>query len=202
MNCAPSCRIAGNMRLVSDANEWSLRVLRAVLEVQTDENERRTVMINQRLPDTGSTNGPTDGPSDPFDLERFVTAQAGDWESARAELRAGRKTTHWIWYIFPQMRGLGRSPTAKRFSISSLDEAKAYLAHPFLGPRLIEATKLTLAIEGRALHEIFGSPDDMKFRSSMTLFAEAGEGGIFAEAIDRLCGGERDDATLKLLGRG
>jgi uncharacterized protein (DUF1810 family) len=158
-------------------------------------------MINQKAPDTGPTDARRDSPSDPFNLERFVMAQADDWESARAELRSGRKTTHWIWYIFPQMRGLGHSPTAKRFSISSLDEAKAYLAHPLLGPRLIEATKLTLAIEGRTLHEIFGSPDDMKFRSSMTLFAEAGEGGLFADAIDRLCGGERDDATLKLLGR-
>jgi len=158
-------------------------------------------MINQKAPDTGPTDARRDSPGDPFNLERFVMAQADDWESARAELRGGRKTTHWIWYIFPQMRGLGHSPTAKRFSISSLDEAKAYLAHPLLGPRLIEATKLTLAIEGRTLHEIFGSPDDMKFRSSMTLFAEAGEGGLFADAIDRLCGGERDDATLKLLGR-
>ena len=140
--------------------------------------------------------------NDPFDLDRFIKAQAIVYADVVSELSQGRKRSHWMWFVFPQIAGLGFSETARRFAISSRDEAVAFLAHDVLGPRLVECVEFVLATDGKTANEIFGSPDDVKFRSSMTLFAEAGEGGIFAEAIDRLCGGERDDATLKLLGRG
>ena len=140
-------------------------------------------------------------PRDGFDLDRFVAAQATTFDAACAELRAGRKRSHWIWFIFPQMRGLGFSATAQHYGITSLDEARAYLAHPVLGARLDACTKLVLAIEGRTLHEIFGSPDDLKFRSSMTLFALASpEDRVFEEALVKFCDGRRDPATLRLLG--
>src|SRR4051812_12574295 len=109
--------------------------------------------------------------ADHFDLERFVTAQASAFATALDELKAGRKRSHWMWFIFPQLRGLGHSPMAQFYGISSLAEARAYLAHPRLGPRLILCTETVLAVEGRSVHAIFGSPDDMKFRSSMILFA-------------------------------
>ena len=111
--------------------------------------------------------------TDSFDLERFVTAQAPVFATAPAELQAGEKRSHWMWFVFPQLRGLGHSAMAMRYGIGSLDEARAYLAHPLLGPRLIECTCAVLAIEGRPLHAIFGSPDDVKFCSSMTLFSLA-----------------------------
>src|SRR3954469_15042477 len=112
--------------------------------------------------------------ADPFDLERFVTAQAPIFSAALDELKAGRKRSHWMWFIFPQLRGPGRSPTAEFYGLGSLDEACAYLAHPVLGPRLTLCTEARLAVQGRCLHAIFGSPDDLKFCSSMTLFALAG----------------------------
>lgn len=137
---------------------------------------------------------------DPFDLDRFVEAQAGVYETACDELRDGRKQSHWMWFVFPQMKGLGSSPMSQRFGIGSLEEARAYLAHPVLGPRLMEVTRLMLAARGGSLHDILGSPDDMKFRSSMTLFAEvAGPGSIYAEALDKLCGGKPDERTLARL---
>ncbi|MCB8837039.1 DUF1810 domain-containing protein [Aurantimonas sp. VKM B-3413] len=141
---------------------------------------------------------------DPFDLDRFVTAQEGVFETALAELRAGRKRTHWMWFVFPQLRGLGHSPTAQHFGIASLEEARAYLSHALLGPRVTEATEAVLGVTGCSLHQIFGSPDDMKFRSSMTLFERAaaeGGGGPFARALDQWCGGERDPKTHAMLGR-
>src|SRR4051794_12770208 len=132
--------------------------------------------------------------SDPFDLERFVTAQAPVFSAALEELKAGRKRSHWMWFIFPQMRGLGRSSTAQFFGISSLDEARAYLADPVLGSRLIQCTETVLSLEGRSLHAIFGSPDDLKFCSSMTLFTlAAGEDeSVFRQALARYCGGRSD----------
>ena len=140
-------------------------------------------------------------PRDGFDLDRFVAAQRQSYEAACAELRAGRKRSHWIWFIFPQMRGLGVSATAQLYGITTLDEARAYLAHPVLGPRLDECMRLVLAIEGRTLHEIFGSPDDLKFRSSMTLFALASPGeSSFEAALTQFCDGRKDPATLRLLG--
>ncbi|MBE7202415.1 MAG: DUF1810 domain-containing protein [Parafilimonas terrae] len=140
-------------------------------------------------------------PEDPFDLDRFVTAQAGTMAQALAELRAGRKRSHWMWYVFPQIAGLGSSPMAQRYALSSLDEARAFLAHPVLGPRLKECTKAALDALGSA-HDLFGSPDDMKFRSCLTLFAEAApEERLFADALDRFYGGERDERTLERIGK-
>jgi uncharacterized protein (DUF1810 family) len=139
---------------------------------------------------------------DPHDLERFVAAQDGVLDAAIAELRAGRKRSHWMWFIFPQLRGLGRSATAQAFGVASLAEARAYLEHPELGPRLAACVAAALSVRGRTLHDIFGSPDDLKFRSSMTLFERAAPGEpIFAQALDRLCDGMRDEKTIDLLER-
>ena len=136
---------------------------------------------------------------DPFDLARFVEAQAGTVERALAELRTGRKQSHWMWFVFPQIAGLGSSPMAQRYAIATLDEARAYLAHPVLGPRLRDCTRAALAAPGSA-REVFGSPDDMKFRSSMTLFARAAPGEVlFPEALARFYGGEEDAKTIETL---
>jgi len=141
--------------------------------------------------------------AEPFDLERFVAAQAGVVDDVRRELAAGRKRTHWMWFVFPQLRGLGASPTAQRFGIASLDEARAYLAHPLLGARLREHTALVNRIEGRSVHDIFGYPDHLKFRSSMTLLARAApEESVFREALDKYFGGEPDAKTIELLEAG
>lgn len=135
--------------------------------------------------------------SDPFHLGRFVEAQDGVYPRACEELRSGEKRSHWMWFIFPQITGLGRSPMAERFAIGSLEEARAYLAHEILGARLRECAGLVNAIEGRSAGEIFGFPDDLKFHSSMTLFAGAGEGEeIFREALEKYFGGEMDGGTL------
>ena len=119
-----------------------------------------------------------------------------------AELKAGRKRTHWIWFVFPQLRGLGRSPTSQFYGIASLDEARAYLAHPRLGPRLEQCTRTVLSVENRSVHDIFGSPDDLKFHSSMTLFALAAGGSesCYHDALARWWRGAMDPATLRLLG--
>ncbi len=139
---------------------------------------------------------------DPFDLQRFLNAQEPVFATALDELLSGRKRSHWMWFVFPQLRGLGRSPTAEFYGIASFDEAQAYLAHPTLGSRLEQATRAVLGVQGRTLHEIFGSPDDMKFRSSMTLFALAtGQAGSpYHEALVRWCDGRMDDATVRLVG--
>ena len=138
--------------------------------------------------------------SDPFDLKRFVDAQASVYEQVRRELRAGRKESHWMWFIFPQLRGLGSSPMAEYYGIASLAEARAYMEDPLLGERLIECSRIVTLIEGRSLREIFGSPDDMKFTSSMTLFAHAvTENSIFIEAMQKYCAGQYDPLTLDLL---
>lgn len=134
-----------------------------------------------------------------FNLQRFVDAQEHVFESVRAELRSGRKRGHWIWFIFPQMKGLGRSGTSARYGISGLDEAAAYLEHPILGLRLMECTELVNAIEGRSAEQIFGDIDAMKFRSCMTLFASAGTHPMFLEALNKYYDGERDALTLSLL---
>jgi uncharacterized protein (DUF1810 family) len=137
-----------------------------------------------------------------FDLERFVAAQERVFATALDELRSGRKRTHWMWFVFPQMLGLGISQTSQFYGIGSLDEARAYLAHPVLGSRLKACTEAVMAVEGRTLKEIFGSPDDAKFCSSMTLFALANgdDGGIYRQAIDRWCDGQMDERTVALLG--
>jgi uncharacterized protein (DUF1810 family) len=135
---------------------------------------------------------------DTYDLQRFIDAQQPVYEQVLAELRAGRKASHWMWFIFPQISGLGSSPTAQRYAIASLDEARAYLAHPLLGARLKECSALALAAPGKSAHQIFGSPDDMKLRSSMTLFAHAAEdNAVFVECLARFYGGVEDEATLQ-----
>lgn len=138
--------------------------------------------------------------ADPFHLQRFVDAQSRVYATALGELRLGRKQTHWMWFIFPQMAGLGLSSTAEFYAIKSLDEAKAFLAHPVLGPRLRDCTATVNALEGRSANEIFGFPDDLKFRSSMTLFqAAAPDEPAFGEALAKYFGGEPDPLTLELL---
>lgn len=139
--------------------------------------------------------------TDAFDLQRFVDAQAPVYRRVVAELRQGRKQSHWMWFIFPQLAGLGHSPMAQRFAIASRDEALAYLAHAVLGPRLRECTALVMAVEGRTIREILGSPDDLKFRSSMTLFAAVSSDPEFAAAIRKFYDGTADRKTLELLGR-
>jgi uncharacterized protein (DUF1810 family) len=138
--------------------------------------------------------------SDPFNLQRFVDAQAPVYEHVVAELRAGSKRSHWMWFVFPQIAGLGRSETARYFAISSRAEAIAYLAHPILGTRLRECCRLTTLVEGRSARDIFGSPDDMKLRSSLTLFAAvAPDEAIFAAALEKFFNGEADALTLARL---
>jgi uncharacterized protein (DUF1810 family) len=137
---------------------------------------------------------------DPFRLERFIAAQNPVFHHVLSELEAGSKTGHWMWFIFPQIRGLGESPTSIEYAISSRDEAKAYLRHPVLGPRLKECARVVILVEGRSAHEIFGSPDDMKFRSSMTLFAEVSpDDDIFKRALVKYFNGEPDPLTLDRL---
>jgi uncharacterized protein (DUF1810 family) len=138
--------------------------------------------------------------ADPFNLERFVEAQARVYDQVRLELEAGRKESHWMWFIFPQIAGLGQSPTSIRFAIASLDEAKAYLEHPVLGPRLKECARVTLDVEGRTARDIFGPVDEMKFRSSTTLFAQAApKEDVFQGCLDKYFAGELDPATLARL---
>ena len=137
---------------------------------------------------------------DPYDLDRFVAAQRASYERALAEIKAGSKVSHWMWYVFPQLAGLGFSATSKRYAIKSLAEARAYLQHPVLGPRLAECASATLAVGGRTALEIFGSPDDVKLRSCATLFAEiAGHDSVFQRLLDHYFDGAPDAETLRLL---
>jgi uncharacterized protein (DUF1810 family) len=140
--------------------------------------------------------------NDPFGLDRFVAAQdrGGTYEAAVAELRAGRKRSHWMWFVFPQVAGLGQSPMSQRYAISSLAEARAYLAHPILGTRLIESARIVLGREGRSASDIFGGIDAIKLRSSMTLFARADpDNPAFGEVLEKYFGGVPDEATDRLL---
>jgi uncharacterized protein (DUF1810 family) len=135
-----------------------------------------------------------------YDLERFVEAQADCYDQVTSELRTGRKSSHWMWFIFPQIAGLGHSEMARRYAISSLAEAADYLEHPVLGPRLRECTRLVNAVEGRSIDQILGHPDDLKFRSSMTLFAKAGgDERVFLDALEKYFGDEEDRLTLERL---
>ena len=135
--------------------------------------------------------------SDLFNLVRFIEAQDPVYARVCSELRQGRKVSHWMWFVFPQIEGLGRSGMARKFAISSLEEARAYLDHPVLGPRLRECTRLVCQISETTIQEIFGSPDDMKFRSCMTLFSRAdGDDGIFQEALSKFFSGKPDELTL------
>jgi uncharacterized protein (DUF1810 family) len=136
--------------------------------------------------------------ADPHGLKRFVDAQEPVYQEVLEELRAGKKRSHWIWFIFPQIAGLGSSPTAQRYAIASIDEALAYLGHPILGARLRECTAIVNQIEGRTVSEIFGWPDDMKFRSCMTLFAQATtDNQVFRDALEKYFSGEADQQTLR-----
>jgi uncharacterized protein (DUF1810 family) len=138
--------------------------------------------------------------TDPHHLQRFVDAQSSEYEQVCAELRGGHKRTHWIWFIFPQLKGLGRSETASYYGIASRQEAEAYLAHPLLGPRLRECTRLVNMVEGRSVDQIFGYPDNLKFRSSMTLFASTGsDNQIFKDALQKYFAGQPDQRTIELL---
>ncbi|MCJ7453079.1 MAG: DUF1810 domain-containing protein [Steroidobacteraceae bacterium] len=139
--------------------------------------------------------------SDPFDLERFVEAQSETYESAVAEIRAGRKQSHWMWFVFPQLRGLGYSAMARRYGITGLAEARAYLSHPVLGARLRECAEALEALDsGESVTGIFGSTDAMKLRSSLTLFAHAaGQELVFGRLLDRYFAGRRDDLTVAVL---
>jgi uncharacterized protein (DUF1810 family) len=135
-----------------------------------------------------------------IDLQRFVEAQDPVFESVCSELRAGRKSSHWMWFIFPQLKGLGRSAESERFAIASLTDAEAYLQHPLLGPRLRTTTALVNAIQGRSIHDILGAPDDLKFRSSMTLFSRATrDNAVFLEALRKYYAGEPDPITIQHL---
>lgn len=138
--------------------------------------------------------------SDSYKLDRFLEAQAADYDTALAEIRSGRKRSHWMWYVFPQIAGLGVSETSQYFAIRNLAEAKAYLAHPILGPRLIECADALLALEGRTAREIFGSPDDLKLRSSATLFAHVSPArSAFQRVLEKYFDGASDERTLRLL---
>ncbi len=138
---------------------------------------------------------------DPHNLSRFVEAQKRDYDRACSEISSGRKRSHWMWYIFPQFDGLGFTATSKHYAIKTLDEAKAYLAHPTLGPRLLECARTVVDLEGRSANQIFGSPDDLKLRSCATLFAcVSPAGSVFHRLIEKYYGGAFDDKTLRLLG--
>jgi uncharacterized protein (DUF1810 family) len=138
---------------------------------------------------------------DPYDLSRFLRAQEGVYEQALSEIISGRKRTHWMWFIFPQIDGLAFSSTSKQFSIKSIDEARAYLGHPVLGPRLLKCAEAVVGVEGRSATEIFGSPDDMKLMSCATLFATVSPpGSLFHQILEKYYGGGHDGTTLRLLG--
>ena len=138
--------------------------------------------------------------ADPFNLQRFLDAQESFYALALAEIRTSRKQSHWMWFIFPQLAGLGFSPMAERYAITNLDEARAYLAHPILGPRLIEVAEAALSVSDRSASEIFGTPDDLKLRSCATLFAKAAPpGSVFERLLEKYYRGARDEKTLQLL---
>ena len=140
---------------------------------------------------------------DPYDLGRFLGPQEDDYEQALAEIVSGRKVSHWMWYVFPQIDGLAFSSTSKRYAIKSAEEARAYLAHPVLGPRLLECAEAVIGVEGRSAREIFGSPDDLKLRSCATLFASVSpRDSVFDRLLAKYYQGTRDDVTLRLLGSG
>jgi uncharacterized protein (DUF1810 family) len=141
--------------------------------------------------------------TDPYDLGRFLQAQEDDYERALAEINGGRKRSHWMWYIFPQIDGLAFSSTSKFYAIKNRDEARAYLEHPILGPRLRECAEAVVRLEGKTAREIFGSPDDLKLRSCATLFAcVSPPGSVFERLLEKYYQGQRDEKTLQLLGSG
>ncbi len=150
---------------------------------------------------TMSTNSSSETCHDPFHLERFLDAQAPTYDRALTELRNGRKRTHWMWFIFPQLDGLGASSTAKYYAIRGLDEARAYREHPILGPRLVACAQAVLELEGRSARQVFGTPDDLKLRSCATLFQQISPpDSVFARLLEKYFSGKSDLRTLQLLG--
>jgi uncharacterized protein (DUF1810 family) len=146
---------------------------------------------------------PTNKANDPYDLSRFLKAQEDDYARALAEIKSGRKRSHWMWYIFPQFDGLAFSSTSKHYAIKSIEEAKAYLDHPVLGPRLLECAEAALRLEGLTASEIFGSPDDLKMRSCATLFAAVSPpDSVFHRLLEKYYANGPDEKTLRLLGPG
>jgi uncharacterized protein (DUF1810 family) len=144
---------------------------------------------------------PSSSAADPYDLARFVDAQARDYEQALSEIRAGRKQSHWMWYVFPQFDGLGFSSTSRHYAVKSVAEAEAYLRHPVLGPRLEAIAAAAVEVEGRSAREVFGPPDDLKLQSCATLFASVSPpGSVFERLLTRYFAGKRDDKTLRLMG--
>lgn len=140
--------------------------------------------------------------TDPYDLKRFIDAQEGVYETALAELKNGQKRTHWMWFIFPQVDGLGLSETSKFFAIKNIEEVRQYLVHPVLGSRLKECSQVLLDVDGRSALQIFGSPDDLKLNSSMTLFASVSSvDSLFQQVLDKYYHGEKDSRTLEIMGR-
>ena len=140
-------------------------------------------------------------PSDPFNLSRFVEAQEQNYDQVLAEIKSGRKCSHWMWYVFPQLDGLAFSSTSQHFAIKSLEEARAYLQHPILGPRLLDCAEAVVEIQGRTANQIFGSPDDLKLKSSATLFAHvSSSGSVFHQVLAKYYRGGADEKTLQLLG--
>jgi len=170
----------------------------------TTVNDELCVTVATRAPPAETSMGnPLDSHStdDPYDLGRFLRAQEDDFAQALWEIKSGKKRTHWMWYIFPQFHGLGFSSTSKHYSIKTIEEARAYLDHPVLGPRLLEGAEAVVSVEGRSATEIFGCPDDMKLRSCATLFAcISPPGSVFERLLEKYYGGRRDDKTLRLLG--
>lgn len=149
-----------------------------------------------------TTHDSTTDIDDPFNLNRFISAQNKVYDRVLAELNSGQKRSHWMWYVFPQLGGLGHSTTAKHYAIKSREEAQSYLNHPILGTRLVECTETVLAIEGRSISDIFGYPDDLKLKSSMTLFASVADANApFLPVLDRYFQGEQDSKTLQLLAK-
>lgn len=147
-----------------------------------------------------TTGSDTRGTNDPFDLNRFLKAQEADYEQALSEIKSGRKSSHWMWYILPQLDGLAFSSTSKHYSIKSIQEAQAYLNHPILGARLLECAQAVIEVEGRSVAEMFGYPDDLKLKSCATLFASvAPAGSVFDRILEKYYQGRRDDKTLHLL---
>lgn len=145
----------------------------------------------------------SDSADDPYNFGRFLQAQEDDFEQAFSEIKRGKKRTHWMWYIFPQFDGLGFSSTAKHYSVKSIEEARAYLEHPVLGPRLMECAEAVISVEGRSASEIFGYPDDLKLKSCATLFAcVSPPGSVFERLLEKYYGSQRDQKTLRLLGIG
>ena len=158
------------------------------------------INVDERIVLSGCETGHTMSPTDPYDLQRFVEAQSDCFAQVCRELSEGQKQSHWMWFIFPQLKGLGHSAMATRYAISSRHEAEAYLQHPILGSRLRQCTQLVLLVKGRSIDQILGPPDDLKFRSSMTLFAStASENKIFNDALQKYFAGKPDQLTLNRL---